>query len=123
MKFSEDICDRVFSSGTTLYSMFQVAVYMGIKEVYLLGVDCSFRKERCCDGTVKINEHIKNHMELMDQYTEGIYNVDLIMKGYSSFKNFANNHGIKVYNATRGGKLELFERVDLDSLFYEKFKG
>ena len=27
------------------------------------------------------------------------------------------SNGIKIYNATRGGALEVFERVDFDSLF------
>lgn len=117
VKFSEDISERIYSSGTTLYSMFQVAVYMGIKEIYLLGVDFSFRKERYSDGKIIVNDHVKNHMELLEQHTEGVYNVDLIMEGYKCFRNYANNHGIKVYNATRGGKLDIFERVDFDSLF------
>ena len=28
-----------------------------------------------------------------------------------------NNVGIKIYNATRGGKLNVFERIDFDTLF------
>jgi hypothetical protein len=36
---------------------------------------------------------------------------------YSAAKKFADENGIKIYNATRGGKLEVFERVDFDSLF------
>ena len=30
---------------------------------------------------------------------------------------FAKEHDIHIYNATRGGHLEAFERVDFDSLF------
>ena len=29
---------------------------------------------------------------------------------------YNNQHGIKIYNATRGGKLEVFERVDIDEI-------
>lgn len=117
VNFSDDISKKTFSSGTTLYSMLQVAVYMGIKEIYLLGVDFSFRKESYSDGTVKINHDVKNHMELMEQVVQGNYNVDLIMEGYKCALEYANNHGIRIYNATRGGRLEVFERVNFDELF------
>ena len=36
---------------------------------------------------------------------------------YQAAREYADRHGIKIYNATRGGKLEVFERVDFDSLF------
>ena len=39
------------------------------------------------------------------------------MEGYMCAKEYAERHEIKIYNATRGGKLEVFERVDFDSLF------
>ncbi len=31
-------------------------------------------------------------------------------------KNYADSHGIKILNATRGGKLEVFERVNFDEI-------
>ena len=30
---------------------------------------------------------------------------------------YSKEHGFRIYNATRGGALEAFERVDFDSLF------
>ena len=30
-------------------------------------------------------------------------------------------HGLKIYNATRGGKLEIFERINFDDLFKDNF--
>ncbi len=35
-------------------------------------------------------------------------------------KEYADQNGVKIYNATRGGMLESFERIDLDSLFSNK---
>ncbi len=40
-----------------------------------------------------------------------------MLAAYTEAKRYADTHGIKIYNATRGGKLEVFERVDFDSLF------
>ncbi len=35
---------------------------------------------------------------------------------YMSLREYAKEHGIRVLNATRGGKLEVFERVNFDKL-------
>ena len=117
MRFSDDICKRIYGAGTTLFSMLQVAVYMGIKEIYLLGVDSTFKKEMHSNGQVKVNTSVNNHMEMMEQINEGVYLVDLIMEGWLCAREYAEKHGIKIYNATRGGKLEVFERIDFDNLF------
>ena len=37
--------------------------------------------------------------------------------GYACARKFADREGIKIYNATRGGYLEAFERADFDDLF------
>ncbi len=34
-----------------------------------------------------------------------------------SNKKYADKNGVKIFNATRGGMLEVFERVDLDDMF------
>ena len=114
--FSEDITDFIGGGGTSLYEIFQIAIYMGIKEFYLLGVDYSFNKEMKSNGEMIINKDIQSHAKEIDQ-GDGIYYVDDIMKAWLKIKSYAENHNIKIYNATRGGKLEVFPRVDFDSLF------
>ena len=37
-------------------------------------------------------------------------------KAYMAAHQYADSHGIKIYNATRGGELEVFERVELDGM-------
>ena len=39
------------------------------------------------------------------------------MLGYEAAKKYAEMNEIKIYNATRGGKLEVFQRVEFESLF------
>jgi hypothetical protein len=118
IKFSDDITKYVYSFGTTVAYMLQTAVYMGIKEIYLIGVDFSFGREIHADGSLIKNQNIRNHSELMGEEPQDlIYAVDLILKDYTLALEYANSHGIKICNATRGGKLEVFERVDFDSLF------
>ena len=37
--------------------------------------------------------------------------------GYRACRSFLESRGTQIYNATAGGKLEVFDRVDYDTLF------
>lgn len=130
--FSEDCSKQIYSSGTVTYMMLQLAVYMGFSKIYLLGMDTSFSTERFKDGKVVVKRMI-NHQNLIEENDEifsksimqkygytYIADIDLQMEAYQSAQQYADSHKIKIYNATRGGKLEIFERVDFDSLFNGK---
>lgn len=114
--FSPDLTQKIYSAGTTLYTMLHVAVYMGIKEIYLLGVDFSFKQEVDRNGSLTVKTDIKNHADFIEE-SNGVYHTDIILKGYMMAKEYADTHGIKIYNATRGGMLEVFERVNFDDIF------
>ena len=126
--FSSNCTECVYSAGTVTYAMLQLAVYMGFTEIYLLGIDFSFSEERHDDGTVK-KQNIPNHMAIIE--SEGVkyenatvsnfgtpyfVEYDRQLLGYKAARQYADNHGIKIYNATRGGELEVFERVDFDTV-------
>lgn len=118
--YGSDPSELVCSSGTSLYPMYQFATYMGIKEIYLLGVDFSFKNEIHADGTRKTNERKKNHADfIVDGYAvqEAVYLVDHIYGIHKAAKKYSEENNIKIYNATRGGKLEIFERVNFNKLF------
>lgn len=107
--FSEDISRVSYAGYTITYICMQIAVYMGFKEIYLLGVDCNYSK-----GSQK------NHFMKEDKPDHMNHNEDKMLLAYRSARQYANEHDIKIYNATRGGMLEVFERVDFDSLFEDK---
>lgn len=114
--FSEDCAERLYTGYTVTYAMLQLAVYMGFKKIYLLGIDHQYATQYT-NGIEEKNE-IKNHSELLEEDNEGgFYLIDKTTLAYKSAKKYADEHGIKIYNATRGGKLEVFDRVDFDSLF------
>lgn len=110
-KYTEDIKYGVYTCGTVVYNCFQLATYMGFKEIYLIGADFNF------SGKYKnVNNHfIKNYYDSNSQTAE--FYEEEQLRSYKAAKEYANEHGIKIYNATRGGKLEIFPRVDFDSLF------
>ena len=113
--FSEDISKCFYEGYTVTYMCLQIAVYMGFNEIYLLGVDHNYSVNLKADGTIEHN-NVQDHFS-SDDIIENLPQLDKSTLAYQAAKEFGDQHGIKIYNATRGGKLEIFERVDFDSLF------
>ncbi len=106
--FSANVSQKAYIGHTITYVAIQFAVYMGIKSIYLIGVDANYQKG-------KINHFYGTEIH---DYKDRPVSIQLIqLKAYESAKRYADSHGIKIYNATRGGALEVFDRVDFDSLF------
>jgi len=106
-KFSEDFARKSYMGCTVIYSCIQLAVYMGFEEIYLLGVDFSYADEENAVYKHFYSEEKPNAIG----YTKEVTNA------FISAKKYADKKGIKIWNATRGGKLEIFERVEFDKLF------
>ncbi len=110
----------VYDGSMVTYLSLQLAVYMGFSEIYLIGMDHNFPFHRNRNGQIEENDKsIPVHFwEGADKNTG---NIDL----HSNYHELADNSykevarvskrdgDFKVYNATRGGKLEVFERVNL----------
>lgn len=114
--FSNDL-PLVYEAGSISYIMLQMAVNMGFKEIYFLGMDNDFPVIVKHDGTVIIDEKIKHHFYEDQKLRLTTYNKDMFEAEYEYARDYCKNKGVSIYNATRGGKLEVFERVDFDSLF------
>jgi hypothetical protein len=113
LSFSSDVSIYANEGGSITYIALQFAAYMGFKKIYLLGVDCDY-----ADPTAQ-NLNPQNHF-----YTEATFEkpriitpVSVITKAYQVAEKYSREHGFRIYNATRGGKLEAFERVKIDELF------
>lgn len=116
--FSENFFKEVVGGNTVTYSAIQFAYYMGFSEIYLLGIDHTFSVTKNDAGEVKYNNNVKDYFsEKYKGDSKIIPNVEKSNRAYLAAENFAKEHGIKILNATRGGALEVFERVDFDSLF------
>lgn len=125
-QFSTECDKKINLSCTVTYSMLQMAAYMGFRTIYLIGMDCSYPYEVLENGTVICNNNVKDYGDIIGELfkeipkgTKGFWAAENYqhIKGYKAAKQFAESNNIQIYNATRGGKLEVFERVDLDSLF------
>lgn len=118
--FCEDISHAIGVGNTVAYTAIQIAVYMGFSEIYLLGVDHSFRISQDKNGNIIENPTAKDYF--CQEYNEDreelfIPKLDVSILSYIAAQKYARTHEIRIYNATRGGKLEIFPRKDFDSLF------
>lgn len=109
--FSGNAYTVVYDGYTTTFTIIQLAVYMGFKEIYLLGCDCNYNG----DKKHFINYESSNRSRPYDIHEK-------MLAAYKKAKEYSDAHEIKIYNATRGGKLEVFERVDFDELFHNRTK-
>lgn len=122
-QFSDDISREIYNSSTGMYTAAQIAAYMGFKEIYFIGVDHHFQISQNNKGEIVVDNTVKDYFT--DKYNEDkdklyIPNTEKSTLTYIAMKHHCDQRGIKVYNATRGGKLEVFPRVDFDSLFENK---
>lgn len=110
---SDDIVKGVYDRGTVISDCLQIAIYMGFSEIYLLGTDCNYKGST----QQKDNHFIKEYFNENDKQPATIFPLEDSFSAYQAIRHYAEQHNTKIYNATRGGKLEVFERVDFDSLF------
>ncbi len=121
--FSKNALRQVWTGGTVSYLSLQLAYYMGFKEVYMIGFDHEY----------KIPESVKIQgteiMSLDDDVNH--FNKDYFGKGkrwhdpmvermelsYEKAKKMYEMDNRKIYNATAGGKLEVFDRIDYHAIF------
>lgn len=116
-RFSEDITQQIYMKGSVTYTNFQIAMYMGYHKIYLLGMDNSYAYVLGRDGKKVKNEGVETSHFYTDAVPEHIYSESEAMDNcFIAAKQYADRHGVEIYNATRGGKLEVFERVDFDEL-------
>ncbi|MFR5411812.1 MAG: 6-hydroxymethylpterin diphosphokinase MptE-like protein [Enterocloster bolteae] len=109
--FSDEIERQVYEGYTVTYSCLQIAFYMGFTKIYLLGIDFNYS----ADMKAPENHFISGYQKQGQQV--GIWAKDETYGAYLSARQEAEKRNIKIYNATRGGKLEVFERVNFDGLF------
>lgn len=117
--FSEDISECFGASTTVAYSAAQLAVYMGFKKIILIGIDHSFSTYKNDKGEIISDETVKDYFS--DEYFKDkaqlyIPNLDASTRAFMAMREYCDKNNIEVYNATRGGRLEVFIRANLDEI-------
>ncbi|MGI6069345.1 MAG: 6-hydroxymethylpterin diphosphokinase MptE-like protein [Blautia sp.] len=113
--------------ASVMLFMLEMAVYMGFTEIYLLGVDCTntyrpdghFTKDYVKDDAKAAEkERLESDLkkEKMTPEEMWAHNYRRNIEAYEEIAKFAQKKGISIYNATRGGNLEVFPRVALEEI-------
>jgi hypothetical protein len=93
---------------------------MGIQQVILIGVDHNFVSKGEANKTVVSTGDDPNHVS-PNYFGKGIRwqlpDLDTSEIGYALARDFYQKSGREVLDATVGGKLTLFRKVDYNSLF------
>jgi hypothetical protein len=106
VKFSGNAAALIYAGYTVTYSVLQIATYMGFKEIFLLGCDCYFSPDPTKRHFVE-TQHRDPHAETA---------ADRMLYAYRVAKQYADKHHIRICNATRGGHLDVFDRVSLEDI-------
>lgn len=109
--FTTDIVRGIYSAGTVTNIAIIIAMHMGFKDIYLLGVDCNY--------SGKIRHFSKDWNDVAMQLSEKEL-IELRMKnGFEKISDVTKKYDVNIWNATRGGMLESFLRVDFDSIEFK----
>jgi Alcohol dehydrogenase, class IV len=112
--------------ATVMTFMIEMAMFMGFKEIYLLGTDCTnsftsghFGEEYVASDLDKVNlararRTIGNPNLTLAELGE--YRRERSIGAYQKIALYAKKADVKIYNTTRGGALEVFPRKNLEDV-------
>jgi len=115
-KIFPNIIHGIHRGGTVTIIALQIAFHMGFNEVYLVGVDCNYsgNKIHHFDGEKYDFQYGGSEGE---EFKKGeAEHWSEVFASYEICKQAYEKDNRKIYNATLGGKLEVFERKSLENL-------
>ncbi|HOH28079.1 MAG TPA: hypothetical protein PLL36_01025 [Candidatus Hydrogenedentes bacterium] len=118
LEFSTNVYDYVMPGGGTLVAAIQIGFHMGIRRFYIYGMDHNFVYEEKDNENDHYQRATGDGNHFIPNYRSGkawappvLWQVEGALL---SCHVFLQHHGGWIRNATRGGKLEVLERVDFD---------
>ena len=125
--FTRDASEWVTGVRSVTIAALQLAVYLGFDPIYLIGCDTSYS----VPSTVQFeggdaNKFISTEDDDLSHFDPRYFgagskwhepHVDKMIFHYQQARRVCESLGVSVYNATVGGKLEVFPRVDYTDLF------
>ncbi len=131
-RFSRDAVYPIHGGYSVIYHQLQLAWHMGVREIYLIGVDFSFSvpKERVVDERFKVSEY-RNALVSTDEVnhfhpdyrspgeTWSMPRLDLQACAFRAAARIFRSGGGGLFNASRKTELSELDLVNFDSLFDE----
>lgn len=125
--FNQDIMRGIHFYGTITGKLINIAVYMGFKEIYLLGCDHTCPVKTGEDGRKILDTsqrfHFSDDYYKSDEEQQKAYknvlnferSMQYVTNAYKDIRYACEMLDVKIYNATRGGELEVFPRADIET--------
>jgi hypothetical protein len=119
-KFTNDVRRPLWAGTTVTYVAMQLAYHMGFEEVILIGVDHSFTTQGKPHTAVVSEGDDPNHFS-SNYFGRGfkwqLPDLETSEVAYRMARTAFESNGRKIVDATIGGKLTVFPKVDYTSLF------
>lgn len=121
VEFSTDIGNGLYGTCTVTFENLQIAAHLGCNPIYIIGCDHKYIGE-----VNVIRDNVIPHGSTSNHFIENYRRegelvnpapIEIMNRGYREARIFSDSQSVKIYNATRGGCLDAFERIDFDSLF------
>lgn len=116
---------RPLNAGHTTGSRLAIplAFYLGLKEIYLIGFDASWLD--AYEGSYHFYDTHRQWPNFDSQaaderhprYADQLINALRDFDSHGLLAESAPLHGVRIFNAGRGGRLDMYPRVDFESLF------
>ena len=119
-RFARDARGRLWESATVTYVALQLAYHMGFEQVIMIGVDHNFTTQGKPNTTVVSQGDDPDHFH-NSYFGKGfrwqLPDLETSERGYQMARQAYQEAGRVVLDATIGGKLSVFPKVDYASLF------
>ena len=118
--FAADPRDGLWYGATVTFAAIQLAWWMGFDPVILIGVDHDFATKGPANATVVSGGDDPNHFDpryFGKGFRWQLPDLEVSEMAYRIAQQHFQGGGRRILDATLGGKLRVFERVDYDGLF------
>jgi hypothetical protein len=114
--FQKDLLERVCEGSTVTYVAMQIAYYMGFKEVFLIGVDHNYAVKGSPNEEQVLRGDDTNHFD--PGYFKGqkwnLPDMEGSELSYGIAKYVYRYGGREIFDATLGGRLDVFPRISYE---------
>tara|TARA_B100000787_G_scaffold169998_1_gene163364 strand:+ start:5421 stop:6239 length:819 start_codon:yes stop_codon:yes gene_type:complete len=126
-RISNDLSKGASAGFTVTYENIQFAMHLGLNPIYLIGCDHYYEGEKEVHKSDELVKHKGKNTHFISNYRNigdinGHAPISKMTKSYEIANLYSESKGVKIFNSTRGGYLEAFDRLDLDKIFNKIIK-
>ena len=115
--FPVDAVARLDKSGTTMNPALQLCVYMGFKQIILVGADVNYKSTDCKEGSSDPNHFDPTYRASIG---DGDRDNAMVRKAHQAAYDVMRKHGVEVLNATVDTMLDVYPLVPYELVAEDK---